>query len=101
MSKIKPGITIDEKVWKQFKEKFKENASKEVEKLMSMSLSDNVDIIENKAISNIYLSNSTDWNINYGAQNITINSTSFTSDQVDVQNYNAYFTYTLEGDKNV
>jgi hypothetical protein len=50
-TRVKPGITVDKDVWEQFREKFKGEASQDIERYMRMRLESETDPNELLSIS--------------------------------------------------
>ena len=70
-SKMQPGITVDEEVWKEFKNKF-ENASQAVENLMRLAIGSPSDVpsfasMPSAMVNSITLPDAGSWSFTYNA----------------------------------
>jgi len=73
MGKIKPGLSIDEEIWKQFKEKFSSNASKKAEELFKEALEIEIPNILNACeINSVTIPNSSEWSFKYSEGSINL-----------------------------
>lgn len=69
--RIKPGVTINRDVWEKFKERFKGNASQELENLMRLAAEyDRVGVYD--GINGISISDPQDWNVSYTAGHLNV-----------------------------
>jgi len=76
--RIKPGITVDRKVWEEFKEVAGDNASQTVESFMQAIINSRksgtpLEILSSAGVNSISLLNATQWTTTYseGALNLT------------------------------
>jgi hypothetical protein len=83
MRKIKPGITIDPEVWKQFKKKYKGAISKEIENLMRLSLSSETKLKTQSSenISSLILTDPKKWSVSFSDDNLKIQNTCFNTNE--------------------
>ena len=71
--RIKPGITVDRDTWEKFKEKYKDNASQQVENLMRMAAeADKIGVYNASGLDAVAFSDPQDWNVSYTAGHLNV-----------------------------
>lgn len=75
-SKVKPGITIDKKVWEEFKENYP-NASEMIETLMREANKNSDSQIETiNYVNSMVFQDAQQWNVSYSANSLTVSKSS-------------------------
>ena len=78
-SKMQPGITVDENVWKEFKEKYSKNASQKVEELMKAALEAEqpAALFSSNGVENVSFVNPDQWNLSFTDSKIQLTNMSY------------------------
>jgi hypothetical protein len=73
--KVHPGLTIDPAIWEEFKKKYSDNVSKEIESLMEQAVhppQNTVQYLSSTPVGSIAFDNADQWSINLANNMINV-----------------------------